>query len=756
MIQETVKITIHHNPFQLHQNIGILEATLGLSIREWLDSQGISEFAKPTLCLINGEPVLRKDWEHTLIQTETVVSFLSLPQGGGDSGKILRTVLTIAVMIAAPYAAAALAPILGMTGVAVSALTATIALAGLVLVNVLIPPPQPSSAPFNATQPSSTYSLSTQGNQARLGEPIPVLYGRHIIYPDFGSTTYSEFINNDQYLYQLHVIGQGEYEVEQIRIEDTPITSFKEISYEIIPPGGTVTLVDADVVTAAEIAGQELLAVADEGGWMGPFVANPSETTTTLLALDIIFPKGLYYANDKGNFENRTVSWEVQARPIDDEANSLGGWETLAKESHTANTNTAIRKTYKYPVAAGRYEVQVLRTNGKDKSARVGNDINWGALKAHLVSTPDFKNVTLLALKMRATDNLSQRSSHMVNCIVTRKLSTWDAKTGWSQPQPTRSIAWALADILKASYGAKLSDDRIDLQALSALDSIWTARGDTFNGVFDRKLTVWNALTQVARCGRAMPFLQGGKVRFVRDEPRNLPVALFSTRNIVKNSFRIDFIMPGEDTADSVTVEFFNQKTWKPDEVTATLPESAGEQPATVSLFGCTDKHQATREGLYMAAANRYRRKMVSFRTELEGMIPTYGDLIAISHDMPRWGESGEVVAYEHPLLVLSELVTFVEGKTHSIVLRRRDGSLSGPWRVSPGKNAAQVHLEEEIDFPPSTGASEERTHFSFGVGEHWGALARVLAVQPRGDQVEITAVVENALVHTADCQRSS
>ena len=161
-----------------------------------------------------------------------------------------------------------------------------------------------------------------------------------------------------------------------------------------------------------------------------------------------------------------------------------------------------------------------------------------------------------------------------------------------------------------------------------------------------------------------------------------------------------------------------------------------------------------------MAAANRYRRRMVSFRTELEGMIPTYGDLIAVAHDMPRWGESGEVVAYEHltghPVLVLSEPVTFSETGTHSIVLRRRDGSLSGPWRVTQGQSETQVRLEEEIDFIPFTGSSEERTHFSFGVGEHWGALARVLAVQPRGEQVEITAVVENALVHTADFQRSS
>src|SRR5690606_1840992 len=148
-------------------------------------------------------------------------------------------------------------------------------------------------------------------------------------------------------------------------------------------------------------------------------------------------------------------------------------------------------------------------------------------------------------------------------------------------------------------------------------------------------------------------------VRFVRDEPRTLPVVLFSPRNIAKNTFRIEYVMPGEDTADAVTVQFFNSRTWKQDEVTSALPDSSAEQPATVALFGCTDAAQAEREGLYMAAANRYRRRLISFQTELEGMIPTYGDLIAVSHDMPRWGQAGEVVAWEEPVLTLSEPVAF-------------------------------------------------------------------------------------------------
>ena len=59
--------------------------------------------------------------------------------------------------------------------------------------------------------------------------------------------------------------------------------------------------------------------------------------------------------------------------------------------------------------------------------------------------------------------------------------------------------------------------------------------------------------------------------------------------------------------------------------------------------------------------------------------------------------------------------------------------------------------LSEDPDLEPYTGAEEERTHFAFGAGETWGLRARVLAVRPRGEQVEITAVGEDTRVHEAD-----
>ena len=747
-------VIILRNPFAPATR-DVLQSEPHQTISQWLAANQILQFDKPTICLKDGQPVLRECWPSTRI--DGIVVFVTLPQGGGGGGggkNPLRTVLMIAVMVVATVYAGPVGSSLGFSGSMATAVgSAAIMTAGSVLVSALVPLPSPSLPAIGSgaglAQPSPTYSLQGQGNFARLSQPIPVIYGRHIVYPDLAATPYGEYVSNDQFLHQLHCIGLGEYDIEKICIEDSPITAFDEVEYQIVAPGQNVTLFDPDVVTASEVAGQELV----HGDFVGGFAITPSETQITHIGLDVILPRGLYYANDSGGLDAKIASWRFDARKIDDEGVALGDWLTLGAESLTLADSTAQRLSFKYPVSPGRYEVRATRLEAKDPSSRVGHEVRWAEARGYVAESGFPPDVTLLAIKMRATDNLSQRSSRQINCVVTRKLPTWSPQVGWSEPIATRAIAWAFADVLRAHYGAKLSNERIDLVALAQLDSVWSDRGDNFDAIFDQSVTVWEALTRIARCGRSVPFLQGGIVRIVRDEPRSLPVALFSARNIVKNSLKIQYIMPGDETADSVTVEFFSSRTWKPDEVTVGLGGSQSLNPAKVRLFGCTNEAHAIREGLYIAAANRYRRRIVTFRTELEGLIPTYGDLVAISHDMPSWGTGGEIMSWDpgSRTAVLSEDVRFEAQTDHVIALRMRDGSVAGPYVVVTAGTPNSVVFEDPSGVDIRIATDSERTHFAFGRADHWATLARVITIRPRGDQVEVTCVAENSLVHSAD-----
>ena len=190
-------VVMLHNPFRPDRDREVIAVAEPLSIREWLGERGIDEFDHPTICLRNGSPVLRDRWGETEIGENDLVVFVPLPQGGGGGGKNpLRTILMLAVMVAAPYLGGLIAGAIGVTStIGISLITAGVALVGTTLVNVLLPPPKPAAPSFGkgVPSPSPTYSLTAQGNQARLTQPIPVVYGRHRVFPDLAATPWAEY-----------------------------------------------------------------------------------------------------------------------------------------------------------------------------------------------------------------------------------------------------------------------------------------------------------------------------------------------------------------------------------------------------------------------------------------------------------------------------------------------------------------------------------------------------------------------------------
>lgn len=726
---------------------------------------------RPLICIVNGQAVLRRDWNRC-IEDGDAVAFVTLPQGGGGGSNPIATVAMLALMVYGGPIAGALNSALGLNlaadGIGMMALKIGVELVGSALVNALMGPPiRPKHSLM--PNPSPTYSLSARGNTNQLQQPIPVQYGRMMTYPSYAAEPYTEYAGNEQYLYQLLCLGQGSFSIEAIRLLTTDIGSFPGVTYEVVQPGASVTLFPANVVTSGLVTGQELMATNEPGAppsvTIGPFAANAPATQTNAIAIDIVLPRGLFYANDSGGLDQRTVTWLVEYQLIDDNGNALGNWTTLGNETLTLATNTPQRLSYRYAVALGRYQVRATRTNAKDLSSRAANDLIWGAMRAYLPGSQQYGDITLIAVRMLATNVLSSATSNKINVIATRLLPTWNPTTGWSAPVATRSIAWALADCCRASYSAGLPDSHIDLNALYTLETVWASRGDYFDAVFDSGSTFWQALTQIARAGRAKPYWQTGIVHFVRDQPQSLPVAMFTPQNIVRSSFKINYLMPTEQTPDSVIVQYVDSTTWLPATVQCTLPGSTATKPAQLQLFGVTDRNHAWREGMYEAACNRYRRKLPQWKTELEGLIPSFGDMVAVSHDMPQWGQTGEVVdvqglslvggmvmATGTILMTLSEPLTYTAGQQHYIAFRNANGSMSGPWQCSEGTDPHIVVLSQTPDMIPYTGSSKEATHFAFGPASSYATNVLIRSARPRNDYiVELSAVNDDPNVHTAD-----
>lgn len=169
---------------------------------------------------------------------------------------------------------------------------------------------------------------------------------------------------------------------------------------------------------------------------------------------------------------------------------------------------------------------------------------------------------------------------------------------------------------------------------------------------------------------------------------------------------------------------------------------------------------------MYIAACNRYRRRIVSFKTEMDGFIPTIGDLIAVQHDMPKWGQSGEIVSFDQGTreAILSEPLDWSLFGAKVLAFRGRDGKPRGPFTATAGTDAHRVILSDwalageywsdgstDKNIPDVSG-NRERSHFAFGLANEQYIKARMVTMRPKSSEtVEIIAAVESDYVHTAD-----
>lgn len=762
------KVIICRNPFRPQVERELVSVRAGTRIDTMLRQQALVKGRAGRLqrlstfvVQVNGQYLLADQWARR-IRSDDVVIVSLLPEGGGGSNP-LRFILQI-VLIAAAVALPGMAPaswgLLNAAG-GVSALgamaSAGIMIAGTMLLNLAFPPPKPNAMQARE-QASPTHTLSAQGNMARLQEAIPVLYGRHMIYPDFAAQPYTEADSNNIFLYQLLCLGQGELEIEKIRIEETPIENFAEVTWEVVRPGGLVTLFPDNVVTSNIVQSLELKALNEAGGgYMGPYVTNPAGTKCNVIGIDISLPTGLFYANDEAGLDPVSVSWRIEARPIDDAGAALGQWTVLGEEYWREATATPQVKSFRYNVPDGRFEVRAIRVGNKELDQRYQNTVVWAGLRAYLPSQQSYGNVTMLAMVMRATNNLNQSTARRVNVIATRKLQTWDPVAGWSQElRATRSPAWAAADMLRnRTYGRGMPDTAYNLPELYRLAQIWEQRGDYYDDVIDTTMTLWDALSRAVRVGRAMPMYYAGLIDFVRNEPRSIPRAMFTPDNIIEGSFSIDYSFIEHDSPDHVIVEYIDGETWQPAEVECVLPGGTQDRPARVQLPGVTNRGQAWREGISMAAANRDQRTAPTLRTTLAGHIPNYLDLVTVVHDVPKWGLSGFVTGWNPTTrrLQVSEPLEWYGDETHYISLRQRDGVPRGPFRVTPGADALEcVIASAPADLYISDGIIEEPTLYTFGPGERTGLRALVRRAVPDEDgNVTLELVNYADSVHTAE-----
>jgi predicted phage tail protein len=615
----------------------------------------------------------------------------------------------------------------------------------------------------NTGTPDPMYSLKGQTNQVRFGEPIECAYGRTRIWCSHAAKSYNKNISNDAWLYSLYCLGQGHTDLEdlseaeqgeRISIEDTPINDFEDVEWQVVSPGESVTLFRDNVQTTAEVGGLELYGPNQTDEFeVYERVVNDAGTTTNLIELDLTLPRGLYNQDKKGRLRSYTVAALFRYVEIDDLGNEIGTWQDLKTWSKTLATTSPRRFTISAPVPYGRYKVSAERTNNYSTSHKVGNTLLWDAGRAYLPSVADYGDVTLLAVKMRATSNLNDQSKRKINVVCTRKLP-WNGASIGAVPTTTRSLVAAFIDVFISKYGAALTASVLDMTSLAELDAQLESEGVYFDWVFDSSSTVWDAAKTIARACRGVPILGGSQVYIVRDKPRTQLQQLFNAENIVEGSFQYNIKLPKYEDTDAVEVEYTDPITWKRETVLCALPGDLAAKPQQITLAGVTDRDRAYHEGMHLRSSQVYQKEEVAFSTGVEGLNVTYGDYIRVVYDALglKGAVSGfvEGISTDRLSVFLSAKPTFAGG-THKISITGKDGT-PYTYVATAGTAPNEVVLSTPLDANVVITMNVEPPRFAFGQENLLAKDCVVTSLYPAADDtVDVTAIVYRAEVYAYD-----
>lgn len=500
----------------------------------------------------------------------------------------------------------------------------------------------------------------------------------------------------------------------------TPMTNVYVRVYEAVgndgtyvckDSAGTLALVASDTLIevpgwpgfinmSSETAQLSVLESDIETEWVGDFLCVPSDATALDIGLDFIFPRGLGSLDSKGRLRSRTCDWEIRVRP----EGSTDAYQTHAFTlTESDNTPQRLTKWLKAEMGLtpGRWEVGCRRVSNVTKSTKVFDEVQWMGLKSVIQTTYQNDEESIITLKIKATNALSQQANSQYWNDSTRILPVLQPDNTYVE-QATRSIADAVIDACRNNvYGAGLEDDAIDIDTLIAYRDKWASRSDYCDGLFDQPTAFWEALGKLLETGRSFPRIELGTVSMWRDEPREALCKPYSPVNMTPDSFSVDISLPEDGDYDGVEVEWFNPLSRKSETVLCTLPGQDGYNPKPLKLNFVTTEEQAKREGMFAAAVQAYRRTNIDFSTDMDGWESNYGDVVPVAHDAVGWGASGQVIETlnagdGNQYLQLSGLLEWEEGKQHYLLFNSGNKGTHGPYRVDPTEAPDIVILVDE------------------------------------------------------------
>lgn len=730
---DTIRVIVAVHPLRAEKVE--LRLMVGLSLGEMVEQAcaelNLPSLAKSIVCYIDGHPVERANWDRVRPKSGTVVVMRAVAEApvAAAFGAIFSAVSAATASIGAFF---------GGLGIIGKVIGLGLAIGAQYLLNALFPVRPPQLSQETNERGKQAYSISGSRNTLAPYEPVPVILGQHRVTPYYGAQDFTEAVNDELYWRGLFVWGYGPLEVTDLKIGETPITSFQDVQIEGVTgwPGEQNTVLPIYSRQAFE----EQLSIELEHNifWVGRTTAD----NITEISVDFVWPSGLYsMTKTDGRKHVYTVNIGVRYR-----LSGTLNWVELPQLSVGANTVDPVRRTVRWAVPPGRYDVEARRITWDDNALETADwtmvsPVVFSAIRGFRQSSPITfpKPLARSAIRIRASSQLNG-ALEQLNGMVTSIVGFAFDGSVWRPSRPSRNCADLFRHVLQGPANARpVPNEKIDIAALEGWWRYCSVQGFTFDQIRTSATSVQDVLADIASAGRASPVFKDGRYSVVWDELDTPVVQVLTPRNSWGFEAQRDYI----DAPHGWRVRFINREKGYIDDERIVYDDGYSASNATLfeqlEFPGVTSPATIWRHGRFHIAQLRLRPEQVTLSVDWENLVCTRGDRVRVQHDVMLIGQqSGRIVSVSGSTVTLDEPVIVEQGKTYSLRYRLADGTI-----LMKSVPVGPVGTEEVRTVTLSGGGAlpAEGDLFAFGETNRETAIYRVLGIEP-GDNMSARLIL--------------
>lgn len=510
--------------------------------------------------------------------------------------------------------------------------------AGSILINKFLAP-KPAS-PGGLGKVDATHSLNSQRNTFRANEPAGLLFGRVKITPDLATDqAYTFNLGDDQYLAVLLNCGINVDRIDELYQGDALLSSFAGVTTYHSGFSGMTEQVIPLYRNTDTVAGGSL----DEP--VGTYVQRTSAAGAIRLEFDVEYSISDLTGKGKPKYNSETITIQYRAVGAPD-------WTSYGTVSLTGSKPEVQRRTFHVVVAEGQYEARVKR-NGTDSDGDNAHcSVTWASLRSVQADTTNYDGMALIGIECKATGQLNGSLDLIKGVAYSRALPYWNG-SAWATDGT--HISNPGAQILKYARGfydsagqliagMGLSDDKIDLEAIKAFILHCADKGYTYDYLLKDRRNHREVRNAIAAAGFGSTTWSGGKLSVVWAADEQPLEAVVNMATIKKAQFQVDYTFAG--MADGIVATYLDASDWTNKEVRINAPGVATAlNPASIALEGVTDEAMAAKMARYHLGQSIYQWKSISYATDIEHIAYQRMSLLALQHDLTKWGHGGRIVS---------------------------------------------------------------------------------------------------------------